>query len=121
MASYAAFLPPPEPLQIDSAQLADAWQSWRDSWSHYATATKILQEDKEVQVATFLTCIGKDARRVFKTFQWAAGEDRTCLDSVIQKFEQHCLPRTNIPFERYKFNKRQQLQGETFDLSLIHI
>lgn len=113
--AYAAFLPPPEPLQIDSAQMADVWHSWRDSWSHYATAAKIMKEDKDIQVATFLTCIGKDARRVYSTFEWSSGEDKTCLNNVIKKFEQHCLPRTNIPFERYKFNKRQQLQGETFD------
>lgn len=96
-------------------------QSWKDSWFHYATTTKFTEEDKEIQVATFLTCIGKEARRAYYTFELKASEDKLCLNGVIQKIEEYCLTRANIPFERYKFNRRQLLDGETFDTYLTEL
>ena len=34
---------------------------------------------------------------------------------MLAKFSQYCQPRKNIPFERYRFNRRTQEPGETFD------
>jgi hypothetical protein len=34
---------------------------------------------------------------------------------VLAKFEAYCQPRRNIPFERYRFNRRAQEPGETYD------
>ena len=69
-----------------------------------------------VQVATLLTVIGEEAREVFSTFSdWAAEGDDAKIAPVIDKFEQYCLPRKNIPFERYCFYRRTQEPGETYD------
>ena len=113
--SYTAFLPPPGLLEIDSAQLAETWRAWIDSWTHYARATKLDQEKEEIQVSTLLTCIGREARRVYKTFTWDTSESKNSIKTVISKFESYCLPRKNVPFERFKFNKRQQQTEESID------
>ena len=34
---------------------------------------------------------------------------------VIQKFEEHCEPKQNVSYERYKFFSRAQESGETID------
>ena len=34
---------------------------------------------------------------------------------MLTKFEAYCLPRLNIPFERYKFYRCQQQAGESLD------
>ena len=74
--SYAAFLPPPGPLDIDSTQLAETWRAWKDSWAHYSKAIKLDKEDEDVQVSTLLTCIGKEARRIHSTFTWEPTEKK---------------------------------------------
>ena len=69
-----------------------------------------------VQVATLLTVIGEDGREVYSTFRdWAQdGDDRRILP-VLRKFAEYCQPRKNVPFERYKFNKRTQESGESYE------
>ena len=34
---------------------------------------------------------------------------------MLQKFADYCQPRKNVPFERYRFNKRAQEAGESYD------
>lgn len=65
-----------------------------------------------MQVATLLTIIGEDARDVYSTFDET---DNDKIAPVLQKFEEYCQPRKNVPFERYRFNKHAQEAGETYD------
>ena len=67
-------------------------------------------------MATLLTVIGEDGREVYSTFRdWAQdGDDRRILP-VLRKFAEYCQPRKNVPFERYKFNKRTQESGESYE------
>ena len=83
-------------------------------WEHYSIASKVNKEEGDVQVAAFLTAIGSDARKVFKTWNLSATE-RKDIKGVIERFDNYCNPRKNIPFERYLFNSRQQEPGESFD------
>ena len=69
-----------------------------------------------MQVATLLTVIGEEAREVFSTFSgWATDGDESKIGPVLAKFEQYCQPRKHVPFERYRFNRRMQNAGETYD------
>ena len=69
-----------------------------------------------MQVATILTVIGKEAREVYATFNdWENDGDDKKITPVLKKFGEYCEPRKNIPFERFKFNRRMQEPGETYD------
>ena len=71
---------------------------------------------QSVQVATFLTVIGEDSREVYSTLQdWAQDGDDRRIVPVLRKFAEYCQPRKNVPFERYKFNKRMQDSGESYE------
>ena len=109
MASNA--LPVPPPLEIHDSNAADKWMKFLAAWENYALATELGGGGKPqpVQVATLLTVIGEDGREVYSTFRdWAQdGDDRRILP-VLRKFAEYCQPRKNVPFERYKFNKRTQ-------------
>jgi len=61
-----------------------------------------------------LTALGPAARKVYRTFTWTVPADARKIDKVLEKFDQFCQPRENIPFVRYKFNVRQQEPGESF-------
>ncbi|KAI0227456.1 hypothetical protein LSAT2_022086 [Lamellibrachia satsuma] len=114
MASNA--LPVPAPLEIHDTNAADKWRKFLAAWENYALATELDAKPQAVQVATLLTVIGEDGREVHSTFRdWAQdGDDRRILP-VLKKFAEYCQPRKNVPFERYKFNKRMQESGEPYE------
>ena len=79
-------------------------------------ATELNKKLEAVQVATLLTVIGEEVREVFSTFtDWAAEGNSSKIAAVLAKFEVYCQPRKNVPFERYRFNRRIQEPGETYD------
>ena len=109
-------LPPPPPLDIHDAQAAEKWKKFKMAWTNYALATELNKKPEAVQVAILLTVIGEEARDVFSTFtEWAKAGDNKKIEPVLAKFSQYCQPRKNVPFERYRFNRRTQEPGETYD------
>ena len=109
-------LPPPLVLEIHDQQAAEKWKKFKLAWTNYSLATGLSDKAEPVQVATLLTVIGEEAREVFSTFSgWEHDDDNEKIAPVLAKFEQYCQPRRNIPFERYRFNRRSQESGETYD------
>ena len=52
-----------------------------------------------MQVATLLTMVDENACEVYSIFtNYNAEGDETKLELVQAKFEQHCYPRRNVPF-----------------------
>ena len=108
-------IPPPDPLNLADGTAATNWRNWKAAWSNYTLATKLDKEAEERQVATLLAVIGNEANKVFRTFTWVNPDDAKKINSVLQKFEDHCIPRQNIIYERFKFFTRQQSTTETVD------
>ena len=116
MATGNYVLPPPHLLEIHDPQAAEKWKKFKRAWANYALATGLNEKDEAVQVATLLTVIGEEAREVFSTFTgWTAEGVEAKIKPVLAKFEEYCQPHKNISFERYKFNRRSQEPGETYD------
>ena len=66
-------LPPPPPLDIHDSNAAEKWKEFEQAWKNYSIAMKLHQEPEAVQVATLLTVVGAEARKVFATFtEWAS-------------------------------------------------
>ena len=79
-------------------------------------ATELDTKSEGVQVATLLTIIREEAHDVYSTFMdWANEGDENKIAPVLQKFAEYCQPRKNVPFERYRFNRRTQEVGESYD------
>ena len=109
-------LPPPAPLAIHDQNAADKWNKFRLAWTNYALAAELGKKSEAVQVATLLTVIGEEARDVYSTFTgWADEADANKIAPVLQKFAEYCQSRKNVPFERYRFNRRTQEAGESYD------
>ena len=107
-------LPEPHSLEIDDSNMAEKWSEWKEMWEHYSVTLKVNKEEGDVQVAALLTAIGPEARKVFKTWNLSATQKKD-IKGVVERFDNYCNPRKNVPFERYRFNSRQQEPGETFD------
>ena len=109
-------LPPPQPLEIHDQNAAEKWKKFQLAWSSYSLATELNKKSEKIQVATLLTVIGEEARDVFSTFNdWTDEGDSEKIQQVLEKFGEYCEPRKNIPFERYKFHRRNQEPGESYD------
>ena len=58
-----------------------------------------------------LTCIGKQERETYDTFEFENTAGKLKLKAVLKKFEEYCNPRGNTTFERHKFFTYRQKKG----------
>ena len=86
-------LPPPPPLDIHDSNAAEKWKEFEQAWKNYSIAMTLRQEPEAVQVATLLTVVAAEARKVFATFtDWASDTDQNKIQPVLQKFAAYCQP-----------------------------
>ncbi len=104
----------PESLSLQG-NLTDNWRKWKQRFEPYMVASGKNEKTDEVKTATLLHLAGPDALEVFNTFSFADPGDDKKLDKVLEEFEAHCIPRTNVTWERHIFNTRNQQSDETID------
>ena len=107
-----ANLPPPKPLVMDD-NLTTNWNAWKKAWTRYEVATGVNKQEQLVRVSTLLSVIGEDAKIAFDAFEWGETEDDSTIEDVLAKFDEYCEPRTQVIYERYRFNNRNQEPGES--------
>ena len=64
-------------------------------------------------MSTLLSVIGEEAVKAFDTFAWSEGQSENNITDVLAKFDEYCEPRTQVMYERYRFNNRKQEQDES--------
>ena len=60
-------LPAPPSLEINDSNVTENWSEWKEMWEHYSVASTVNKEEEDVRLAPFLTAIGPEATKVFKT------------------------------------------------------
>ena len=108
-------LPPPEALDLSGGNISANWKKFKQKYANYEIATGISSKDSAARVATLLTVIGNDAIDVFNTLTWHDEGDDKKIEKVLLKFEEHCEPKKNVSYERYKFFSRALESGESID------
>ena len=94
--------------------LASNWKQWKKVWQRYEIATGSYKQENLVRVSTLLSVIGKESVKAFDTFAWSEGQsENNNITDVLAKFDEYCEPRTQVIYERYRFNNRKQEQGES--------
>ena len=87
---------PPEPLNLEESNLADAWRRWKQCFEVFSLASGISKKDEKVQAATFLHVARPEALEVYNTFTWEDKGDKKKVNKILEKFEAYCIPRKNI-------------------------
>ena len=77
--------------------------------------TQLNTQTPEHQLALFLHAIGPEALTIYNGFDYTAEEDKSKVETVIKKFDEHFVGETNETYERYLFNKRVQEPNESID------
>ena len=112
----------PEPFCFGASDLAAQWDLWKRQFSWYLVATRSGQTvDEEQQVGTLITLLDSEGLKIYDTFVFAAATDAKKIQPVLDKFTDHFEPRRSEVFERFKFLRRHQTSGETFDSWLISL
>ena len=109
----------PVPSRLDTrGNIAENWKRWKQVWDSFEIASRLNQQENQVRVATFITCIGSDALEVYNSLPFESDEDKMIMSKVLELMEKHCIGQTNVIYERYCFNNRNQETGESFDAYL---
>lgn len=102
-------LQPPDPFNF---RCPDEWPRWKRRFEQFRSASGLAQEDQLRQVSTLLYCLGEEAEDVLTSTNITA-EERANYASVLAKFDDFFQVRKNVIFERARFNRRNQLEGES--------
>ena len=105
----------PPKIEIRCENLCKEWKQWRQVWDAYEEVTELRNKTSRLRVATFITCIGKDALEVHNGLPFQSDEEKADINKVLELWANHCIGKTNIIYERYKFNNRSQEQAESID------
>ena len=90
------------------------WPKWKRRFQQYRSAAGLATEDETRQVDTLLYCMGEEADSVLTSTNISA-DDRKKYTAVIGKFDDYFKVRRNAIFERAKFNRRSQREGESVE------
>ena len=109
----------PKPLKIEE-NTPELWKQWRERFETYILASGISEKSGKQQCAVLKHVIGADAAAIAKTFSFTE-EEQDNVDVLLNKYDDYFEPIRNVTVERYKFNKRIQQQGESFDSFLTDL
>jgi len=87
-------------------------QNGKKRFKHFQDTSCLSAAAETRQISTFLYCLGKEGDDVLSSTN-IMEEQLKNYNDVMAKFDEHFKVRQNIIFERAKFNKRVQLDGES--------
>ena len=90
----------------------DDWPRWKKRFEQFCLGSGLAGEDEERQTSTLLYCLGGEAEDVLGSTNITEGE-RKQYSKVLEKFDSHFQVRRNLIFERARFNKCDQREGES--------
>ena len=107
MASYQ--FPPPETFNF---QCPDEWSKWKRRFECFRNASGLVKEDEVQHVSALLYCMEEPADNVLTSTKIST-KDRQKYASVVGKFDDYFKVCRNVILERARFNRRNQLPGES--------
>ena len=90
----------------------DNWPKWKKRFQQFRVASGLSASPETQQVSTLLYCLGEEAESVLESTNITT-ENRNNYARVVEKFDEFFAVRKNVIFERARFNRRNQLDGET--------
>ncbi|KAM4771141.1 LOW QUALITY PROTEIN: uncharacterized protein WCC33_002970 [Rhinophrynus dorsalis] len=103
-------LQPPPKLQL-TGNVAENWRRFKQRFELYPSA---IDADRKMKASLFLHVMGKEALEVYNNFVFSEG-DNLKLKPVIDTFEEYCITKRNVTYERHKFFTCMQKPGESID------
>ena len=109
-----------KPPDSFSFQTPDDWPRWIARFVQFRAAAGLAADSDEKQVNTLLYCMGEGAAAVLASTNITAEERKDYL-KVVEKFDAFFRVRRNVIFERARFNRRYQREGEPVDTYIMEL
>ena len=99
-------------MDAETTTLAEKWREWKIAIGYMIKAKGITDADR--QEAVLLHAGGFRLQQIYVTLPDAANppEDASVFDKAVLKLDNYFAPKSNEPFERHKFRKMKQENGE---------
>ena len=110
-------LQPPDPFNFHNP---DDWSRWQRRFEQFRVASALTEDEQKKQVSTLLYCLGEEAEGVLASTNITA-EQCEVYDTVVAKFDGFFKVRRNVIFERARFNRRHQLDGESAEQYIMEL
>ena len=111
---FMSNVPLPHKLSV-KGNLTKNWKHWKKVWEAYEIVTELTKRESNYRVATFITCIGPEALQIHLGLPFANDEEKNDIAVVMKLWDDYCIGKTNVIYERYKFNNRNQDQYESIE------
>ena len=108
---------PPDPLDFKNPE---DWPRWKQRFEQFRVASGLGDQDAKKQVSTLLYCLGEQAETVLASTN-ITEEQWKVYDTVIGKFDSFFKVTRNVIFERARFNRRVQLEGESAEQFIVEL
>ena len=86
----------PAEINFLTGNVAENWTKWYQKFQNFMIASEKNEKPDETKIAILLNLLGDEGVSIFNTFKSDENENRKTFNSVIKKFEHHCLPRINF-------------------------
>lgn len=86
------------------------WSNWRKRFERYRAVSDLTEAPGKRQVDMLCYCMGGKAEEIIASFGLSASQLQN-YDVVIEKFENHFIPKANLIYHRAKFLQRSQGQN----------
>lgn len=90
------------------------WPKWIRRFERFRQASDLASKTEEKQVNSLIYTMGDEADDVLSSFG-LSDDEKKVYETVKGKFEAYFVKRRNVIFERAKFNRRSQKDGESAD------
>ena len=115
-------IPPPLPMDFSNRGtelITQKWRKWSLTMQLYLDLT-IKSKSEVEKCKTFLYLIGEEGRDIFDTLTIEPDEQNK-IEPLFKAFEAYCKPKVHKTYERFKFNKRDQREGEAMDVWITEL
>jgi len=94
--------------------MLEKWAEWAMRWSRYRQISKLDKEEEDIQINSFLCCVGPTSESIFSSLGLSE-ENKKKYSEVLAGFENYFSPKKYVIYERAKFLKRDQQQAESVE------
>ncbi len=98
----------------------EEWPKWVRRFERFRYASGLSGKDEVNQIHTLVYSMGDEADDILSSFR-LSDEDGKKYATVLAKFQEYFVKRKNVIFERAKFNRRKQEEGETVDKFIMDL
>lgn len=101
-------IPVPDQFNFDEPE---AWEIWRKRFVRYLTLSGMNEKTELEKIDMLLYIMGPKSEAIMLQIK----EKPATVELTLQEFDNYFEPKTNVIFERYKFNTRKQNANESID------